>query len=261
MLTRVITAAILLPLFLSALFFLPNHWWAMFLLPWLGIGAWEWGSLAGWSVLLRNIFIAVTLGFCLLLWQFTNAGVPVYLLALLFWVLIAPLWLAKGWKIHSPWLLMITGWIVLVPLWLALTRMQVQPALLLVLMAVIWISDCFAMIAGKRFGKHKLAPSISPGKTLEGAAGAFVGVAVYYLALKWGGMAVISSLGFAAGVVFFAVLTILGIEGDLFESWIKRNAGVKDSGTIFPGHGGMLDRLDALTSSMPAAALLLIWMQ
>ena len=126
-------------------------------------------------------------------------------------------------------------------------------------MAIVWISDTAAFLCGKQWGRCKLAPSISPGKTWEGVAGAFGGVTLYYVILSVcfaSGHAVLDG---AMGFAVFLALTALGVEGDLFESWIKRTAGVKDSGTVLPGHGGILDRIDALTSSMPAAALVLAW--
>ena len=122
-------------------------------------------------------------------------------------------------------------------------------------MAAIWISDTAAYFTGRAFGKHKLAPGISPGKTWEGVAGALVAVFIY--ALLWNAFA-----GEKARILLLAplllALAVLGIVGDLFESLMKRHAGVKDSGNVLPGHGGILDRIDALTSTLPAAALALL---
>jgi phosphatidate cytidylyltransferase len=126
-------------------------------------------------------------------------------------------------------------------------------------MSIIWISDTTAFLCGKRWGKHKLAPSISPGKTGEGVAGALAGVTMYYAMVSLSFPSGHTVLNGIAGLAVFLALTALGVEGDLFESWIKRTASVKDSGTVLPGHGGILDRVDALTSSMPIAALILTW--
>ena len=124
-----------------------------------------------------------------------------------------------------------------------------------------WISDSAAYFAGRRFGRHKLAPAISPGKTWEGVAGAVLAVSAYAAtwSLAWQAYypQVLKSTQFGAfGMLLFLwVLTAIGIYGDLFESALKRQAGVKDSGTLLPGHGGVLDRIDALTSVLPVAAL------
>jgi len=165
------------------------------------------------------------------------------------------LWIAREWRCKQALAMVMAGWLVLVPAWLALVRLQVLPAVLLTLMVIVWVSDTFAYIAGKRWGKNKLAPRVSPGKTWEGVAGAMIAVAVYYAMLKLTVMPAHVLTAGVTGVVIFLGIAVLGIEGDLFESWIKRTAGVKDSGRILPGHGGMLDRVDALTSSMPVAAL------
>jgi len=124
-------------------------------------------------------------------------------------------------------------------------------------MAMVWVADISAYFAGRKFGKHKLAPGISPGKTWEGVAGAVLGVLVYVVLVMAGsGMTQHYSL-----ILFAMVGVALSVVGDLFESAIKRQAGVKDSGTLLPGHGGLLDRIDALTSTLPLAALVLILMR
>ena len=179
--------------------------------------------------------------------------------SLVFWLLAVPLWLATGMRMRHPVILAVTGMLVLLPMWLAMVELQANPRLLLILIVILWIADTVAYFCGKTWGRRKLAPSISPGKTWEGIAGALAGATLYYgvvtLALSTG-QAVLSGL---TGLAVFWFLTVLGVEGDLFESWIKRTAGVKDSGTILPGHGGVLDRVDALTPSLPAAALILAW--
>jgi len=106
---------------------------------------------------------------------------------------------------------------------------------------------------------HKLAPNISPGKTWEGVLGAVVAVAVYYFSLRLILRPPIVWVNGAPGIVLFGVILVMSIEGDLFESWMKRAAGVKDSGTVLPGHGGVLDRIDGLTATMPIAALMSLY--
>jgi phosphatidate cytidylyltransferase len=147
--------------------------------------------------------------------------------------------------------------VLLLPLWCALIQLQVRPGQLLMLMAIVWISDTAAYLCGRRWGRRKLAVTVSPGKTWEGVFGALAAVALYYGLISAASLTEHSVLQGISGFAVFIFLAVLGIEGDLFESWIKRTAGVKDSGAVFPGHGGVLDRIDALTASMPVAALLL----
>lgn len=265
LITRIRTAAIALPLFLAALFFLPKTGWALFLMLWSLVGASEWAALAKWPVVARWFYVVLlaVLGFTVWVWVVestdVNGALVVYGLSLAFWLIVVPLWLGGGWQVIHPLVFALTGIIVLLPLWLALVQLQAEPRVLLTLMAVIWVSDTAAYFCGKQWGRHKLAPAVSPGKTWEGVAGALAGVALYYAMVSLSFPVGHTALNGAAGLAVFVVLTLLGVEGDLFESWIKRTAGVKDSGTVLPGHGGILDRVDALTSSMPAAALVLAW--
>ncbi len=263
--TRVITAAVVMPIFVGGMFYLPTAWWATALLTLLLAGAWEWSGLAGFKRSGRWTFCAVVLcsaAVLLLLthyYQVAAAEQGVYWLSAVFWVICAPAWLWLGWNTRNPLVLALTGWVVVVPTWLALARLQEIPWVLLALLGVVWVADSAAYFAGHTWGRHKLAPTISPGKTWEGVAGAAVAVAVYY-ALVWyfGFREVAPGEGLAAAVLV-AVMFPLSILGDLFESWSKRQAGVKDSGTLLPGHGGVLDRIDALTSTLPLAALMLTW--
>lgn len=268
--TRLITTAILLPLFVGALLGLPNKYWAAVLFPLLLAGSWEWAKLAGYQRNGRWLFSgAVPLtGLSVLLASFEIGSVAAFYLppdgiaygvAVLFWLLPAPAWLKGKWRVTNPLALGLTGWIVLVPTWLALTRLQAQPLQLLVLLGIVWIADSAAYLTGRSLGRRKLAPDISPGKTWEGVAGAVIAVAVYYAVLRFAFAPATSWLGGAGGMILFGAITIMSIEGDLFESWIKRQAGVKDSGSLLPGHGGVLDRIDGLTASMPLAALVLFY--
>lgn len=264
--TRVITAAILLPLFVGGLFFLPAGWWAAALLPLLVAGAREWAALTGFGRSGQWLFCLLVLatGVPVMLGahysDFAAVEQAAYWVSVLFWLLCAPLWLRSGWQVRQPLLLVLTGWLLIVPTWLALVRLQAQPWLLLAVLGVVWIADSAAYFAGRTWGRHKLAPSISPGKTWEGVAGAALAVAVYH-ALVWhfGFSGVMFGIGMGAALLV-ACLLPLSILGDLFESWIKRQAGVKDSGTLLPGHGGVLDRIDALTSTLPLAALVVPWL-
>lgn len=271
LITRLLTAAVLLPLFVSALLFLPNKYWGVFLLPALLIASLEWAALVGYRRATQRFFGGIVLLSSLALLyapdRVASPGVGlgwpfplfVYWVSAAFWLLLAPAWLAGKWRIENALIKGVTGWIVLVPTWLALVGLQAQPARLLILLGVVWIADSAAYLTGRRLGRRRFAPHISPGKTWEGVAGACVAVAVYYVVL-WSIFAPRVALFHGwGGMILFAAVTVMSVEGDLFESWIKRQAGVKDSGRLFPGHGGMLDRIDGLTASMPLAALSLYY--
>ncbi len=272
---RILTVLVLLPLLLSALFFLPDRYWALLMLFVLLIGASEWARMASFSAVRSSLFLVLTGGFGLALLFIFNidsasgtwVNLTLYGFSLVFWAVAAPVWLAKGLKITNAFILGLVGWIILIPTWLALVQLKsISPFLLLALMAVIWAADTAAYFAGKKFGRNKLAPSISPGKTWEGVIGAMIGVSIYALiwlnssdtlhdaAARVGGVPVITV------IIAVWLMTYFSILGDLFESWMKRQAGLKDSGNILPGHGGILDRIDALTSTLPLAALVVFYL-
>jgi len=254
---RILTAIILLPAALAALFLLPGTGWRITAGLVILIGADEWARLAGWRAPGRTAFVAfVAASMLLTVWCEPGwIGFDVILgVASILWVSVVPGWLRGTWRIRTWWAMTLTGWWVLVPAWLGAVLLQVRPAQLLALMAVVWIADTAAFFAGRRFGRRKLAPEISPGKTWEGVLGALVGVACYYLLLAAYAPTVLGSFGTMAGLLLVIALAAFGVVGDLFESWMKRVAGVKDSGALLPGHGGVLDRIDALTASLPLAA-------
>jgi phosphatidate cytidylyltransferase len=255
---RVLTVLLLLPLFLAALFLLPEMGWALLMLVVVLIGASEWSKISafsgfqGWAYVLLTLLI----GLALLSEPSRSANFVVYGMAFLFWTLLVPLWLRNQWHTRQWPVMALIGWVVLIPTWLALIELRtLGPGLLLGLLAVVWIADTAAYFSGRKFGRHKLAPAISPGKTWEGVAGAFLGVTLYAVAWGlWDGSSVLFNSGLWRGVLLLWLLTLFSILGDLFESWMKRVAGLKDSGRILPGHGGVLDRIDALTAAMPLAA-------
>jgi phosphatidate cytidylyltransferase len=178
-------------------------------------------------------------------------------LAIAFWLLVVPLWLLGKWHAEQVFVRAAVGVVVLLPTWAALLYLHGRgPSVLLGVMAIVWIADTAAYFAGRQFGRHKLAPAISPGKTWEGVAGALAGLALYAGILSLlAGMPLLSLLLMVAALLYVSVL------GDLFESWIKRVSGMKDSGRILPGHGGVLDRIDALTSTLPVATGMLMWVE
>ena len=274
--TRVITALVLLVVFLAALFWLPQRAWAAFAGVLVVPAAWEWGKLIKFSRVACGLYVLVVAAVCAVLFGLVQGDTPggpavlqpgglqsaVYLGASLFWLVVVPLWLWRSWLPRAHWLAALTGLLVLVPTWLALVELRnLGPLLLLLLMSVAWISDTAAYFAGRRFGRHKLAPSISPGKTWEGVLGAVLAVSLYAAlwSLVWQAHFphALKSMRFGTfGMLLFLwLLTAIGIYGDLFESALKRQAGVKDSGALLPGHGGVLDRIDALTAVLPVAAL------
>lgn len=256
---RLYTALLLVSGFLAALFMLPDFYWAALLLGIIAAGAWEWGGLCRFSPGGRQLFTALIAlagigllpGIWLSQWQVHILFWSV-LMATVFWLLVAPVWLIRIHQETRKGVLAVTGLLVLLPAWLALVHLRkASPTLVLALMAVVWIADSAAYFAGKRFGRHKLAPGISPGKTWEGVVGALVAVSVYAVLLDyWVGTGVWMVVG-------LWVLVLMSVVGDLFESLLKRQAGLKDSGSLLPGHGGVLDRIDGLTSTLPLAAFYL----
>lgn len=256
MMQRLVTAVVSLAILYVVLFVAP---------PVVALGVFALVMLAGaweWSAFLRNSHGATRIGYV--------AIIAILLLAItlmpdqeLAGILIASLvWWAGAlvWSFFFPtriplairW---IGGAVVLVPLYVALTRLyRVSPELLLFALLIVWVADSGAYAAGKTLGRVKLAPKISPGKTWEGVIGGLVAVTLLTL---------LQSLWFESDltvlVPFCIAVASLSIVGDLTVSMFKRNAGVKDSGTLFPGHGGVLDRIDSVAAAAPLFALGVSW--
>ena len=270
--TRVLTAVVLIPLVLAGLFLLPPLGWGAAALVAMVVAAAEWASLARYGRSMWLLFVVGTLllGTNLLLSPFSGFGrgwpsgivLAVCGTATVFWLVVVPPWLALRWKPASSLSMAVTGWIVLIGAWVAVVELQARsPWLLLAAMALVWIADTAAYFSGRAFGKHRLAPEVSPGKTWEGVYGALVAVAIYAallvpLAAPAGFAGPVTPLAIAVWIGLALALTVHSIMGDLYESLLKRQAGVKDSGRVLPGHGGVLDRIDALLATMPVAALL-----
>lgn len=253
--TRVITATLLALGFLVALFYTTGLAWSLITLSATLIGIWEWARLIKLKNQVATIYLAVALliGILIIYSPTTKLGhysdeVTFSLLALstCFWIVLSPLWLITRKYVQSKFLMALLGLILLLATWVGLGGLQaISPWLLLATLITVWLADSAAYFAGKKFGKHKLAPEISPGKTWEGVAGALLAVTVYGLALchtlhisRW----------LIAGLWLIVMLSVMG---DLFESLLKRQAGVKDSSHLLPGHGGVLDRIDGLISTLP----------
>jgi phosphatidate cytidylyltransferase len=164
----------------------------------------------------------------------------------IFWVVLAPAWLISRRKVAFKFGMAMLGLSLLIATWVALIGLQnISHWLLLGVLATVWVADSAAYFAGKRFGRHKLAPEISPGKTWEGVAGAILAATLYGLLLCY---YIHLSHWIIVGLWLIVILSVMG---DLFESLLKRQAGVKDSSHLLPGHGGVLDRIDGLISTLP----------
>jgi len=272
--TRVVTAVVLAVALLLALFIFPAWAFCALAILILVLAAWEWWGFARQARGVRLVYVAglgvtgAALAWAAGLWAGRPGALllyPVYAAALLFWLVAVPIWLRRRPPSPSPSLILGVGVVILIPAFLALAQLRnIDPVTLLLTMGVVWVADIAAFFAGTRYGTHKLAPRVSPGKTWEGFYGAVVATACY--AIAWAILApshlppLVRDLPGTTlcTLAFVEILTVFAVLGDLFESAMKRQAGVKDSGRLLPGHGGLLDRVDALTSALPLAAL--IWM-
>lgn len=269
---RVLTACILLPLIILAILYLNIESFAVLTAIIFLIGAWEWTSLSGFKtiperVLAFIIFPLLALLFFILV-KYLMFAVLIYInqpnlffhllgiISLISWCLaaVAVFLYPKGSSIYGKkWISLIIGVFVLVPSWFALVILQyLNGYYLFYILALIFAADTSAYFVGRKFGKHKLAPNVSPGKTWEGVLGAVTAAILVSMI----GFAIIKPHHKLFIWGFIAVMVVLfSIIGDLFESLFKRLRGLKDSGTILPGHGGILDRLDSLTAALPIFAL------
>lgn len=273
---RVITAVVLGVLLLLALFQMPMQWFIWASLAIFAYGAFEWSKLA--EIKSRSHQLIYAAGTAILgaaiylgpldtkLWTITgNLTENNYLLMLLacvWWGISSVLVLIyprgnRVWQ-HQPVVKAVFGYLTLIPAWVALltirqwqfTYDEVNGAwLALFVFGIVWAADIGAYFAGKRFGAHKLMPKVSPGKTIEGFLGGMLAVVILTVAVLWD-----RNIALADWFVLIACCVTIGVIsafGDLSESMLKRDAGIKDSGNIFPGHGGLLDRIDSLTAAMP----------
>lgn len=257
---RVLTALILAPLALAGLFGLQGAAFALFTGGVLLVGVWEWVNLAGFES-----------------WRTRWCGVVgAALIMLLLWMSDAvhstwPLWVgAVGWLANLYWVmhyperqrqweapicrLAMGGW-VLLPCWVGFITLRDNGVeWLLFILLLVWSADTGAYFAGRAYGQRKLAPRVSPGKSWEGVMGGMVATVVLALVFAiWQGLGVGRSLLL---VVITLVVTLSSVLGDLLESMLKRMRGIKDSSSLLPGHGGVLDRIDSLTAAVPVFALL-----
>jgi phosphatidate cytidylyltransferase len=261
---RVVTALFLVAGLLGVLFLAPPTAAALAFALVAALAAWEWAGLMKIDGAGRVLYAGVIVVSCIAAWNQPASAYPkLWLAAAAFWLALAPLWLFRRWPLAGNDLLGYgVGWILIVPTWAAMAGLHARsPWLLLAAMALVWVADIAAYFTGRAFGRRKLAPAISPGKTWEGAAGAVVAVLIYgaAAAAASGQLPAPADLPLMAGAL--VLLTAISIVGDLFESLVKRQAAVKDSSQLLPGHGGVLDRIDSLTAALPLVALVLLGTQ
>lgn len=256
---RALTAIILAPIGITAVLLLPTVGFAILLGALFAIGLWEWARLSGCAgAATRAGYVGLGMAAMAVLWWL---GAPILkqcaMVGVGFW-LIAPWWLrffdfGNAAKRRFTALKMVAGFLAIVPAWAAGVFLDGDSvhgaAWVLFVVVLIWCADVFAYFSGRRFGGRKLAPRISPGKTWAGVYGAFVGAALYALI---SGVAIgVRGFDLIALMALCAITVAISIMGDLFESLIKRHSGYKDSGQLFPGHGGVLDRFDSLFAALP----------
>jgi phosphatidate cytidylyltransferase len=270
LLQRIITALVLAPLALAAVLLLRSDWFALALGIVFAYGLWEWSRLIGLQRRrVRSLLVLLNLiAMGLLLWFFRDrpsALTPLVYVGVLWWLL-ALLWLRTiGFgaeptrrNLEIKWLV---GSLVTLPAWSAgwlLHASEQGPYWTLFALLLIWAGDIGAYFFGRRFGRVKLAPQISPGKTREGLYGELLVSALFALAV--GSLLVEDRLALAALVGLAVVTVLFSVVGDLFESLIKRHSRQKDSGSLFPGHGGMLDRLDSIFAALPIFVAGKLWL-
>lgn len=270
--TRIATAIVLLVVVLTALWLGRSAFIALAALM-FSAALWEWLRLAGFASRTALVCALLLVGLLLVLdvLGFAPGGARLTLIcsaAAALWLTIAAVLVQaqrRGLRL-GPTSTAVLGCLLLPAAWFALLALyQLGLVLLFSVLAVVWIADICAYFAGRAFGKAKLASNISPGKTWAGVAGAVVGVLAIAVAIRFAQpeAAVLSNLLFARSVALALALLVLvvaaSIVGDLFESLIKRQAGMKDSSRLLPGHGGVLDRIDALLPVLPLAVLLHGW--
>lgn len=261
---RILTGLVLAPIAIAFILLSSAPWFAGLLAAVWMCTFWEWTRLIGMQQVVARAMV-VALGGLLMggLWMVQDKWIWWLSIVLgLIWWLLSLLWMrhfsfAASPTSRSRLIKLVAGMLVLIPAWVAVVELHGNPDLgptwTLFALLLVWAADSFAYFVGSRFGRTKLAPRISPGKTREGVWGAMVGTSIVALAGGWWlgerGMPLILLVVLALFCVTYSVI------GDLFESLMKRQANVKDSGALFPGHGGLLDRLDGVFAAMPMFVL------
>ena len=277
---RIITAVILAPAAIAAIFYLPISYFAGLLMATIAIGAWEWARFMGLVNTIQRLgYVIITSAIIAALWFLLPVDETWLVITSVQHEITSMLWLSVIWWLfaallmflypkssafwaNNKFLIALFGWLTLVPTWLAFMVLRTNnyildefqgAQLLMYLFMLVWSADVGAYFVGKSLGKHKLMPNVSPGKTIEGFLGGVVCAAILTVivgvSLQW------SSDKFITALLVTLLITSISVLGDLTESMFKRQVGVKDSGTILPGHGGILDRIDSLTATAPVFAL------
>lgn len=260
---RVVTGVILIFAVLLGVLFLPNAVFAAAaLVIFISIGGWEWSKLVAFKGQSREFFVAGLITVALIAYLVKDLRWAFIVVGVIWWAMILVLLAIyeQGTTLYkeNKGLLRVAAFLVLVPAWIALVTLhQHHPLLVLYLIFLVAITDSGAYFTGKAYGKNKLAPQLSPGKTREGMFGGVAGAVVWSILGAW-------FFDLAATDWFYFVLlslavALMSVSGDLFESLIKREAGQKDSGNILPGHGGILDRVDGLVATLPLFTLGIFW--
>lgn len=272
--SRIITASILIPLVIAALFFLPPNSFGYVIIVICSLAAWEWSQFIGWTAQIKRIICAVLFGICLLglqlsfqdLSQLTTEPLIIYILSAgLVWWLVAIILVvtfptsARFWS-QSVTLKILFGILTILPFYCGILVLKsvdyhinnfIGAWWILYVMLLVWSADTGAYFFGHLFGKHKLAAKVSPGKTLEGMLGGMLtaGIIAWLFSLSVPVLLISKNLLFCSVIV-----VIISVFGDLTESMFKRQSGIKDSSHLIPGHGGVLDRIDSLTAAIPVFA-------
>ena len=259
---RVITALVIAPIVLALVFFAPGWLFALAMFAMALAGAWEWAALSGSPGLGSRVVTVLLFAAVAMAGGYLQSALPhpeaimAYCWLAFCWWLVSLLWIA-AWRGQFPLpIKILCGLLTLLPSLAAVVAVRaVSPWYLLILLLLTTSADIGAYFAGRAYGKHKLAPLVSPGKTWEGVVGGIAAVTV---------MAAVASHWLPVGPGPFILICIaaalISVVGDLSESLFKRQAGLKDSGTLFPGHGGVLDRVDSLTAAAPLYWLGLHWL-
>lgn len=268
---RVITALVLAPLMIGGIFFLPLYEFGLFVGAIAAVAAWEWAGLAGFSKQPSRIFYALAMAVAVYISMQVRLepGFEVYSLyaGFAWWLFSFGLVISYP-KSAEIWANLptrsIIGFIVLIPMWVGFMYLKSQDHsnwLIVYLMLVIWGADTGAYVAGKTWGKAKLAPKVSPGKSWAGFWGGLATamlVAAVFAYVWHTNIQALSGMAVLKLLVVAAITMLASVLGDLVESMFKRQRGIKDSSNLLPGHGGVLDRIDSMAAAVPVFALLLI---
>lgn len=265
LLARVLTSIFLIGALLVGMFMLPQWLWGLMLILPITMVAVEYSRLFGWDQKLRVGFLLTIVGLCLvpflLFDQFNELvsviGMVISWAAVLFWMLLVPFLIRYRFQTKNYICNAVIGILVIAPAWFGMVGLHTYPYALLGVLVGVWLVDIAGYFIGREFGKIKLLPSVSPGKTREGVLGGFVSVCVYGLGLSLAFGHVFTMAQWILFVIIVFAFTAIAVLGDLFESFLKRSSGVKDSGSILPGHGGMLDRVDSMTALLPFSFLVI----